>query len=265
VVLVTAFVGRSDACGALKQSKSKKNKEKEVKDNRSKKFSSGTAVQNIVRALLVAFVALAVSGVGSAQNKEDKKDEVTFKLVPIQQFVHCLRANPFEEPKARATVIRGKHNDTLILDLDGVRPDLTLSVFTNERSFLGPDGTKDPNFHGFGLSWYQSDVQTGTRSDDGHVRIQTVLLDESFGFDPDVNLPPTNTFHVGLWFDDPQDAQGCSTTIIKPGPFNGEHHAGPLAFMTVPDETTKLGPLCTEPNITTTPASCGQQSPALVP
>jgi hypothetical protein len=236
-----------------------------LKYNRTKKSWSGTTVEYVVRGLLVASAALAVSGIVSAQNKEDNKDEITFKLVPIQQFVNCLRANPYEEPKARATVIPGKQNDTLILDLDGVRPDLTLSVFSNERSFLGPDGTKDPGFHGFGLSWYQSDVQTGTHSDDGHVRLQTVLVNETFGFDPDVNLPPTNTFHLGLWFDDPQDAQACSTTPIKPGPFNGEHHAGPLAFMTVPDGTTKLGPLCTEPNTTTTPASCGQQSVALAP
>jgi hypothetical protein len=92
--------------------------------------------------------------------------------------------------------------------------------------------------------------------------LQTVLVNETFGFDSDVNLLPTDTFHLGLWFDDPQ---ACSTTPIKPGPFNGEHHAGPLVFMTVPDGTTKLGPLCTEPNTTTTPASCGQQSAALAP
>jgi hypothetical protein len=226
-----------------------------LKPNRKKKSWSGSAAQNVFRSLLAALVVLSVSGVTFAQSKEDKKkgqkDEITFKLVPVPQFVDCLRANPYEEPKARATVIRGTLNDTLILDLDGVRPDLTLSVFSNERSFFGPDGKKDPEFHGFGLSWYQSDVQTGKHSDDGHVRLQTVLLDDTFGFDPDVNLPPTNAFHIGLWFDSPQDAQGCSATPIKPGPFNDEHNAGPLAFMSVPDATTKQGPLCTESS------SCG--------
>lgn len=234
-----------------------------MKYHRSKKSWSGRAVQNVVRGLLAASAALAVCGSASAQHREHQKDEVTFKLVPVPQFVDCLRANPYEEPKARATVIRGKHNDTMILELDGVRPDLTLSVFTDERSFFGPNGLKDPGFHGFGLSWYQADVQTGKRSDEGHVRLQTVLLDENFGFDPDVNLAPTNTFHVGLWFDDPKDAQACSQTPIKPGPFNGEHTAGPLAFMTLPDANTNLGPLCTEPNTTTTPASCGEQTASL--
>lgn len=205
-------------------------------------------------------MALALSGVASAQDKgKGKKDEIAFKLVPVQAFVDCLRANPNEEPSARATVIRGEHNDTLILDLDGVKPNLTLSVFSTQRSFLGADGIKDPNFHGFGLSWYQSDVSTGKHSDDGHVRLQTVFLDETFGFDPDVQLPPTNTFHLGLWFDDPQDAAACGFDPSKAGPFNGEHKAGPLAFTTVPDAATGLGPLCTEPNTTTTPATCGSQ------
>jgi hypothetical protein len=31
-------------------------------------------------------------------------------------------------------------------------------------------------------------------------------------------------------------------------PFNGEHQAGPLAFITRPDATTNLGPLCTDPD-----------------
>ena len=236
-------------------------------DNNGKKSWGRSVAQKMVCGSLAMLASLAVSGSVSAQDKardKDKKDEITFRLVPLEQFVKCLRTNPYEEPKARATVIRGKQNDTLILDLDGVKPGLTLSVFSNERSFFGPDGTKDPEFHGFGLSWYQSDVTTGKRRDDGHVRLQTVLLDETFGFDPDVNLPPTNTFHIGLWFDDPQDAQGCSATPIKPGPFNGEHTAGPLAFMTVPDADTKLGPLCTEPNTSTKPATCGQAVP-LVP
>jgi hypothetical protein len=230
-----------------------------VNDNGNGKYRR--AAQYVGRGLLVAFALLAASGSASAQ---DKKDVITFHLVPIPQFVDCLRANHYEDLKARATVVRGKHNDTMILDLDGFKPNLTLSVFTTERSFDGANGLKDPNFHGFGLSWYQSDIQTGKRSDDGHVRIQTVLLDELFGFDNDVHLPPTNTFHLGLWFDDPQDAVACGFDPKNAGVFNGEHKAGPLALTTLPDGDTGLGPLCTEPNKSTTPASCGQ-SAALAP
>jgi hypothetical protein len=233
-----------------------------VKNNASGKLCFSRIIRSIVWTPLAAMIVMAGAGAAVAQDT-GKKDVISFKLVPVQGFVNCLRANPDADPTARATVIRGKENDTLILDLDGVRPNLTLSVFSNERSFFGPDGNKDPKFHGFGLSWYQSDVSTGKRSDDGHVRLQTVFLDETFGFDPDVQLAPTNTFHIGLWFDDPQDAVGCGFDPTKAGPFNGEHKAGPLAFGTVPDAETGLGPLCTEPNTSTTPATCG--GPVLLP
>jgi hypothetical protein len=89
-----------------------------------------------------------------------------------------------------------------------------------------------------------------------HVRIKTILLDQIFGFDPDVALPPTNTFHVGFWFNNPEDAVACGFDPTKPTPFNGEHKAGPLAMISVPDATTSLGPLCTDPNNSTTPPSC---------
>lgn len=37
-------------------------------------------------------------------------------MLPNPAVVDCLRANPYKEPRARATVIRGRQNDTLILD-----------------------------------------------------------------------------------------------------------------------------------------------------
>ena len=86
--------------------------------------------------------------------------------------------------------------------------------------------------------------------------IRTILLDQIFGFDPDVALAPTNTFHVGFWFNNPQDAAACGFDVTKPTPFNGEHKAGPLAMISVPNPTSGLGPLCTDPNFSTVPTSC---------
>src|SRR4249920_3717073 len=182
---------------------------------------------------------------------QDKKDEVSFNLVVNPKFSDCLRTSSYEVPSARATVIRGKQNDTLILDLDGIKPGLAFDLFTIQRSpFLGQD-IPDPAFNGsFGLAWYQSDIEIGKHTDDGHVRIKTILLDDIFGFDPDVRLGPTNTFNLGFWFDNPEDAAAlpsCHFDPTKPTPFNGEHKAGPFAMITTPDATTKLGPLCTEP------------------
>jgi hypothetical protein len=222
----------------------------------SNKFWRGPAAHTVTRFLLAAFAVLAVSGITSAQQE---KDEIHFNLLPNPAVIDCLRANSFEEPQARATVIRGKVNDTLILDLDGIKPGLRFDLFTVQNSFFQADGTKDPKFTGsFGLAWYQSDIQIGKNTDDGHVQIRTILLDDIFGFDPDVRLAPTNTFHLGFWFDNPEDAAALSTCHFdptKPTPFNGVHKAGPFAMISVP-ATDGLGPLCTSANDSTTPASC---------
>ena len=77
---------------------------------------------------------------------QDKKDEISFNLVPNPSFVNCLRKDSYEEPRARATVIRGKLNDTLILDLDGFKPGLAFDLFTVQRSPFLSDKTSDPNF-----------------------------------------------------------------------------------------------------------------------
>jgi hypothetical protein len=185
-----------------------------------------------------------------------KVDEISFNLVPNPKFIDCLRRSSSEQPTAKATVFRGKLNDTLILDLDGIKPGLAFDLFTVQRSSLLSDGTPDPEFTNFGLAWYQSDIQIGNQTDDGHVRIKTILLDQIFGFDPDFALPPTNTFHVGFWFNNPQDAVACGFDPTKPTPFNGEHQAGPNAMISLPDANTGLGPLCTDPNTSTTPTSC---------
>jgi hypothetical protein len=224
-----------------------------MKSLNSKKLWSSKAAKNIVRGLLAALAVVVFCGTAFAQGKPD---EITFNLVPNPRFVDCLRSNASEEPRAHATVIRGKLNDTLILDLDGIKPELAFDLFTAQHSSLLANGTPDPAFRNFGLAWYQSDIQISKNADSGHVRIKTILLDQIFGFDPDVLLPPTNTFHVGFWFNDPADAVACGFDPTKPTPFNGEHKAGPLAMISLPDAKTGLGPLCADPNTSTTPATC---------
>ena len=199
--------------------------------------------------LLTLSVTVGGSMFTATAAAQDKKDEISFDLVPNTAFVNCLRRSAYEEPRARATVIRGKLNDTLILDLDGIKPGLAFDLFTIQRSSFLAEGVPDPAFKGsFGLAWYQSDIEIGRHTDDGHVRIKTILLDQIFGFDPDNALPPTNTFHLGFWFNNPEDAVACNFNPAKPTPFNGEHKAGPLAMISVPDPSTKLGPLCTDPD-----------------
>jgi hypothetical protein len=103
----------------------------------------------------------------------------------------------------------------------------------------------------FGLSWYQGDVETDHNGDAfqhfrGRFNIETFIIapgvapapqvfndppfpdaaqnPETFG--PDGKTPgPVRTYHLGLWFNSPKDAQknGCLATVT---PFNGEHNAG---------------------------------------
>jgi hypothetical protein len=204
----------------------------------------------VATSLLSAFAAFA------AQPAPDKEDVISFDLVANPAFVDCLRANYNEEPRAHATVYRGKVNDTLVLDLYGFKPGLQFDLFTIEHSPFFDDGARDPAFTGsFGMAWYQSDIEINKRGG-SRTQIRTILLDQIFGFDADVGLNPVNTFHVGFWFNDPNDAQPCSTTPIKPTPFNGEHQAGPFAMISATSRQTTLGPLCTAPIEGTTPAKC---------
>jgi hypothetical protein len=187
-------------------------------------------------------------------------DEVKFSFHPNPKFLPCIAAYPNDSSKAptvTADVVRGELNDGMFLRGQNFKPNLQFDLFTVQNSSLLADGTVNPNFTNFGLAWYQTDLNA-----DGYgsirAQIRTILLDQIFGFDPTVTLPPTGTFEVGFWFNNPQDAVACGFDATKPTPFNGEHDAGPLAMITVPDATTGLGPLCTKPDTSVSPAQCSE-------
>lgn len=201
------------------------------------------------------FLGLATLGLASiapfalAQSDLSKIDNIHFKLHVNPKFVSCLGKDG-QTPTANVTVTRGTRKDTLVLKAKNLKPGLAFDMFTVQRSSLLADGSPDPNFTNFGFAWYQSDVQADS---DGNAvaTIKTILLDQIFGFDPDLSNPnPVNTFHVGFWFNNPNDANvdGCVFDVTHPTPFNGEHNAGPVAMISVPDATTGLGPLCTDPD-----------------
>jgi hypothetical protein len=95
----------------------------------------------------------------------------------------------------------------------------------------------------FGLSWYQGDIETGadgtgTGTFVGRFSIETFIVAPGIAPAPVVHTQapnpdasvnpatnPVHTFHLGLWFNSPDDATaaGCPGTVT---PFNGEHNAG---------------------------------------
>jgi hypothetical protein len=195
----------------------------------------------------VAFAAAAAATMfaGAAASAQTSKPSYTsFSLFPSAAVQNCLAA-PGKTPTATARVVRGKLNDTLVLDVKNIKPDLDFDVFTTEKAPQLSDGSPNPDFKGnFGFAWYQSDLHSN-HNGQGEVAIKTILLDQIFGFDASRAVPPVNTFNVGFWFNNPADVASCGFTGFTP--FNGEHHAGPVAMITRQDVNTKLGPLCTSP------------------
>jgi hypothetical protein len=187
--------------------------------------------------------AISAGGSAVAKSSPAKVSSTTFKLFPATAFLSCAQAHG-KTAKATAKVVRGSLNDTMTLNLSGFKPGLDFDLFTVQKSNQLSNGSPVPGFTNFGLAWYQSDVHVGSTGA-GKVTIKTILLDQIFGFDPAVTLTPTNTFHVGFWFNNPADAAPCGFTGTTP--FNGEHNAGPNAFITRPDAVNNLGPLCTDP------------------
>jgi hypothetical protein len=180
---------------------------------------------------------------GAAIAAPAKAEPITsFELYPNDAVIACMAADPNVKPTAKVLVKPGELNDQMVVALSGFKPGLTFSLFTVESSPLQADGNADPNFKNFGLAWYQSEVTAGITA------VRTILIDEPFGFNPNVNMPPTRTLHVGFWFADPNDAAACGFDPSKPTPFDGDLEAGPVGFISRPNAATGLGPLCTDPD-----------------
>jgi len=205
---------------------------------------------------MVLSAAVAVAGFSVAsQPSMAQVDAIQFDLVAHPKNLACLQSSPNVTPKAHITVHRGKLADTLTIQAQNIKPGLQFDMFTVQRSALLSDGTVDPLFTNFGFAWYQSDL-TADAYGRINANIKTILLDQIFGFDPDLSPNNFNAFHVGFWFNDPNTAVPCGFDATKPTPFNGEHKAGPVAMISVPDANTNLGPLCTDPNTNTNPPTC---------
>ena len=207
--------------------------------------------------MLKPYLTLAAPAVlslflGVSALRADGPDEISFNLVANPKFAACLAADPLVAPVAKVTVSRGTANDVLVLEIRNFKPGAAFDLFTTQRTNLKAESVVDSNFaNSFGLAWYQSDIHVGA---DGKAEaiVKSILLDGIFGFDADQIpgtsnplVPPTHTFHVGFWFDKPEDAAACGFDASKPTPFNSEHKAGPNAMISLPDPVTGQGPLFT--------------------
>ena len=154
-------------------------------------------------------------------------DIINFPLVrPATLSSACL-------PYAKGTVkVTNQGNvDLMEVRVNGMPPNTEFDVFVIQV----------PNFP-FGLSWYQGDLQTKSNGKGygqflGRFNTETFIVALGVANAPQVHADkfpdalenpataPVHTYHVGIWFNTPEDAVKASC----PGattPFNGEHKAG---------------------------------------
>jgi hypothetical protein len=101
----------------------------------------------------------------------------------------------------------------------------------------------------FGISWYQSDLQTDSHGN-GSVSVRGIFDKETFSVSqansPTVSFAPTHQYHLGLWFNDPKVPfnLGCEPGQSRPivTPFNGEQHAG-IQVLNTANFPNNAGPL----------------------
>jgi hypothetical protein len=197
-----------------------------------------------IAASALAALAVAVGGTMAANAQSAKPASTSFSLFANAAVKNCFAA-PGKTPHAKVTVQRGRLNDFLVLEIDNFKPNLDFDVFTVEKAPQLSNGAPNPAFGGnFGFAWYQSDLHSNWEGE-GRIVLRTILLDQIFGFDASRGVAPVNTFNIGFWFNNPADAAACGFTGFTP--FNGEHHAGPVAMISRQNVRTNLGPLCTAP------------------
>jgi hypothetical protein len=179
----------------------------------------------IIAVLSLVVVALAATAAFAV-------DSTTFNMVRSQTAV---TSNCLEDARAHVNVITTATDQQIM--------DVTVNhapANTEFELFV----TQQPNSP-FGISWYQSDFETNNQGH-GEVRARGIFSEELFAVAPgSVNAPqvddldaetnpafaPVHTYHLGLWFGSPEEAQaaGCTANVT---PFDGDHSAGIQAFST---------------------------------
>ena len=174
-------------------------------------------------AVIAALVAGVVSGSAVAVEKK-----FTFEMVRGGKLVAsgCL-----PNASARVSIKPGEPADVMDVSVQGLPPNTDFDFFVIQK----PGAP-------FGMAWYQGDIETDAYGE-GHERFIGRFNDETFivaqgsvpaplvhnNAFPDAAMnpvtAPVHMFHLGLWFDSPQDAtkSGCPADVT---PFNGDHNAG---------------------------------------
>ncbi len=198
----------------------------------SQRVRNKAAIGFGVIGLAAAALSIGLTSAGAAPTAPAKHDDsFSFKLVPSTGIKTCL-----PHAAGHATITRNKLNDTMTVTVTGMPPNSGFDLFVIQQ----------PN-KPFGVSWYQSDLQTG-KNGTGSATVQGIFNNETFSVSPGgtTTFAPTHQFHLGLWWNNPRTPfnlgcePGATTPIVTP--FNGEQHAGIQALNTANFPVNK-GPL----------------------
>jgi hypothetical protein len=203
-------------------------------------------------ALLSSTLMFVMSSAAPAfkENVPDE-DHVRFDMVVSPGAATCL-----PNAKAEVTIVSDGEAEDMFIVASGLPPSTGFDFFVIQV----------PNAP-FGLSWYQGDIQSLPDGDAiqhfrGRFNIETFIIapgvapapqvfnDPPFPdanqnpatLGPDGKTPgPVQTYHLGLWFNSPADAQnaGCPGAVT---PFNGEHNAG-IQVLNTANYPDTAGPL----------------------
>jgi hypothetical protein len=202
-----------------------------------------------------ALAALAIASLASTPTLagDNNNDENEFKFDLVRS--PALNSSPNFVPNARGRVKIESVGPVEIMDVkvEGLPPNTDFDFFVIQIPHAP-----------FGLAWYQGDIETNSHGV-GHERfigrfnIETFIVSQPPGnvpspvvFNnafPDASnsgppVEPIHTYHLGLWFNSPQDAAnaGGPATVTR---FNGEHNAGVQVLNTqIPDKfPDDFGPL----------------------
>ncbi|HXR36628.1 MAG TPA: hypothetical protein VN754_11790, partial [Candidatus Binataceae bacterium] len=160
-----------------------------------------------MRKVGVTFVAMGLMVAALCLPASAQLTVGVFGLKPNPPFLKCLQSAATVTPSATVVIKQNEANDDLTIVALGIKPNLAFDLFTVQNSNLLASGSVNPAFKNFGLAWYQTDLQADAFGRIG-ATIRSILINQIFGFDAGTTppLPPTNTFHVGFWFNNPADA-----------------------------------------------------------
>ena len=156
----------------------------------------------------------------------------SFKLVPSSSAISACLPNA----AGHASITTGTLNDVMKVTLTGMPPNTGFDLFVIQQ----PGAP-------FGVSWYQSDIQTGSTGT-GSATVRGVFDKETFSVSPGgtTTFAPTHQYHLGVWFNDPNVPfnLGCEPGATSPivTPFNGEQNAG-IQVVNTADFPVNAGPL----------------------